>query len=701
MLYLIKYRLIIIYRTDCGIPSTSSITLYTKMKTYQILPIYYSQIILFLIMVSRRILVFSFLLFQISSQTCPSYTCLGSNLIDCLYPTSPTVVTVSPCALGYYCPVEGLTPAKCASPSPNTRFPGEYCYEDWDCISNTCHSNSCIGLPLLQKCQQNTDCRQGLYCSSVSQTCTNQLAPTSACTSNEQCVNNASCDNLVCVALFSLPIGSSTTEVVSANGWAPSCTSGYATTASGVSTCAVAPVSAKSTITACTYPGGTCTAADGTSTQACACSYSGAGYCPLFVGDTTVTNMIASWQLLFPAEIGAACHTSNRWSYACFTKLGSVALGLYLNWYVYSSQFFDNTWVTGYGTSACTQQAVLADYYNVQQQIANPAPKCPQYSCVNSTLPSGQCVNYYQNIVSSQFFTQVELYTCNSSSTCQSSPVANSSCVANASRLLYPGEHCSSSSECLSGRCSKALCLGSAVYEACNTTADCAPGFYCGPGDTCIYAGRTGWPCSAAILCDTGYLCDAGACVGQYSLGIEKTTSVVNTVGYAPACRSGFAELGLGGLYYCSAAPVSGGSGGVMCTPGSMCYDLSKTYAKPCTCGLNGYGYCPSFEGDKYLQNAISNFMNISEVSCNGALGVSPGCFGKDLNSLLRFYYYRTNLTSYESLPYIQNSSTCLRQGFMGQYFSDLATINVLIKELKNSHSWGLGITAAILAVVY
>lgn len=643
-------------------------------------------------------LVWNILLVFASSFECPSYTCGTSPSLNCISESSESgleVFSVSPCEIDLLCPINKTETEQCSAFPQFTRYPGEYCANDWDCISNLCLSNSCRGYPLGKTCAKNSDCREGLYCSSTSHSCVNQIPVGATCTVTDPCVNYALCQDSVCIEMFSLEIGN-TTEIVESNGWAPLCPQGFANTSNGVSVC---DVTAKINIlspTSCTF-GTNCSDSQGKVSVPCQCGLDGNGYCPLFVENLLVQTLITQWKGIFPVNT-QGCHISNPWSYACFISLAETPAELapYTSWSILSSLFFNDTWVLNTSASSCIQQSVIPDFYNLNQQLINPTYQCPAYSCENSIFSNNpdQCVNTFKNIYSSRLATIVKLYQCNSTSTCQANPTLNSTCIEYQNLKLYPGQNCTDGTQCNNGRCENSICQGIARNAACISTANCQPGDFCYES-FCREAGNVGDICNETLLCKIGNLCDSVTCVRQFSLENGQETALVpenSEAGFAPSCISGFASGINAGVGVCAASAHS--TSIPLCLVGQTCKSSLANYTKSCECGLNGLAFCPSFEGDQYLVNAIKNFNQISGVDCNYELGLSPGCYGKDLQRLLGFYYYRTNLTYYENLPLLQGNTECLNQGFMAEYWSDLKMIEIIIEEMAHDHSFSQYLSA-------
>jgi hypothetical protein len=84
-------------------------------------------------------------------------------------------------------------------------------------------------------------------------------------------------------------------------------------------------------------------------------------------------------------------------------------------------------------------------------------------------------------------------------------------------------------------------------------------------------------------------------------------------------------------------------------------------------CGLNdaGEAFCPYFEGDSPLQNAIASYamMNFSDVSCNTNSRFSYFCY-QSLPDMTPYFYYALNLTNYQVGHLVKSASNCVAAAF-------------------------------------
>lgn len=141
-----------------------------------------------------------------SSAECPiqfkcssNNTCYMSQIKEQI-----TTVTAKQCPYGKYCKYTEANLGECSDYERNL-YPGFFCTNNTQCISNKCENLTCIGLPESSECQSNGFCAKGLFCWNGK--CTKQLEVGSACNADYQCVNTAACYNGICTQYLSLPVG--------------------------------------------------------------------------------------------------------------------------------------------------------------------------------------------------------------------------------------------------------------------------------------------------------------------------------------------------------------------------------------------------------------------------------------------------------------------------------------------------------------
>jgi hypothetical protein len=123
---------------------------------------------------------------------------------------------------------------------------------------------------------------------------------------------------------------------------------------------------------------------------------------------------------------------------------------------------------------------------------------------------------------------------------------------------------------------------------------------------------------------------------------------------------------------------------------------MSK-YFKPCTCGFNGRGYCPAFEGDSSLQNAINYFKKVAEnnMQCAPNKGISALCFKDDEDILENYYKYFAKFTEYSQTALVASGTTgCYKDVVMENYWTAFNFVK------KKHSSYGSELALAVIALI-
>ena len=164
--------------------------------------------------------------------SCAKYTCNQENNQFCaksIYQDSMNILVNlnDICAEDLSCQIGGdpnivfynksNTYSKCFSTSLNTRYPGEECEIDSQCIYplnndasqfHKCIDGKCNGMEENKICQDNTWCLTGYYCDQLSGKCKEQKKRGDSCFNSKECRNDLICINSKCSGeLFSLDEG--------------------------------------------------------------------------------------------------------------------------------------------------------------------------------------------------------------------------------------------------------------------------------------------------------------------------------------------------------------------------------------------------------------------------------------------------------------------------------------------------------------
>ena len=185
--------------------------------------------------------------------------------------------------------------------------------------------------------------------------------------------------------------------------------------------------------------------------------------------------------------------------------------------------------------------------------------------------------------------------------------------VANA----YPGDPCTTGTQCLSGTCTGGYCGGIAAGSQCEEDTDCNPGYYCDvtTTNTCTALLALGAECDRDAMCQMNNGCNVGICTTYFSVAETGTVTdcgnaeypnflIGNSAGiqYSVFCTSGVCNTD---GKTCSAALTSGPLP-VACTQGGQTNCPTKsssevTGATTCQNGKNSGGndYCGAEVGDQ------------------------------------------------------------------------------------------------------
>jgi len=235
------------------------------------------------------------------------------------------------------CVVDSQKNATCDVLDQNTRYPGDYCEKDEQCISGSCSDKECVGKVYDQECTNTYDCNPGLYCNMTANTCKYQVEEGGDCDHWYECRNNLTCNLGQCIPYFSLSAESIVDDVQTSTGKSYSCYYGFANVTStspprGV--CMKAPVSAAKLDEPCT-PGSTCVDTTGKYSKNCQCGYNewSQAYCPVFEGDAPWQNSISLLKRLH--KVNLKCNTNSRHGEFCFLKID----GYHQLYYQYSTNY--------------------------------------------------------------------------------------------------------------------------------------------------------------------------------------------------------------------------------------------------------------------------------------------------------------------------------------------------------------------------
>lgn len=619
-----------------------------------------------------------------TSQECTPISCPSSPTDECLY-TLNNEIWVSLCAADYYCNTTSISGTSYCMPMNFTlRYPGDLCSLDLQCMGGVCSSGTCTGPSLGDLCEESSGCLPGFYC--LESKCIGQAKPGATCTNDYQCVNSAFCNLGTCTTYWSLTAGQLTEVPV--NGLSMGCKTGAALSTGTSYICGTADVS-KNLPSKCSQTG-QCTSASGIFSSDCICGNNpnGQAYCPLFPGDPQVQSALTSSAKVL--QNNYICNTFSRFSLNCFAK-NTTVISDFLDFALNFTLIYNQIYPKIQDTQDCVNNVLNAEYFQlVNASKSINSETCPISICTNYTSywEPNQCVlvrnDLYNGVVGTIQFT----HTCPLNMMCNATNEfpANATCIEIPAEKGYPGDFCNTSAQCYSNLCQENFCLGIREREKCVNPYDCMPGFFCNQNTFLCQSLRARYEsCQNTYECNTYLLCNFNICINYYSVQDKETTSIYQN-GYSEACASGFAVPSAFG-FICSSPPISANANTCK-NIGDICYDSTGFFAKTCACGLGSSNalYCPSFEGDLYLQNAIQyqNSLMMWNQMCNTLSRFSESCFLRNSQYLGIYYYYITNLTMYLNYPQLSNSQSCLEQTFL---YSDYQDSENLLKWEKNQNN--------------
>ncbi|OMJ68877.1 hypothetical protein SteCoe_33547 [Stentor coeruleus] len=297
---------------------------------------------------------------------------------------------------------------------------------------------------------------------------------------------------------------------------------------------------------------------------------------------------------------------------------------------------------------------------------------CPKFQCGSSFPNSNQCI-YFDSTNKATYISS-----CSKGTYCPPTNQANSTCQTVNPKPIsrsYPGEKCSSNTNCITGVCSKDVCSGIARNQNCSlnitNNALCEPGNYCDltlsnpvctelksnlafctAGDQCIYGAG----------CYNNTYCLLYGSIQNYQI-IAKS-ECTNAIGYSPYCQSGQCYNFVNGTSICIEAFESPYfDSPFQCYENSACVSNIniKTGAAiqgACNCAKNteGSAFCAQFVGDYYFSRAIELWEKWEKSGnpskCNIDAAYTPGCLmsyykSNDAYEILYYNYLATNYPTY------------------------------------------------------
>ena len=270
-------------------------------------------------------------------------------------------------------------------------------------------------------------------------------------------------------------------------------------------------------------------------------------------------------------------------------------------------------------------------FYLVQSQ------DCVKYTCKTNSqsFTDGTCIAY----ISSVYYVSP----CTTGVCPISLGISNSSCTTSPTTLqqLYPGNKCTSDSNCTSKSCLNGLCAGNLFGQNCVVNTDCDPDLYCSNAGICDnLIPIQSFGCNNDNNCVNNAGCNVtennGVCLSYFSIKPGEYVSDCSYPNINLLCTSGMCGS-VNEQYVCLEAVENVAPKPYICSPGGSC--LSKpdkntgvVLSTDCDCGLSskGYAYCNLFTGDDYALNFLfymKSWLTSSNVrSCNTDMRLDLTC---------------------------------------------------------------------------
>ena len=243
---------------------------------------------------------------SLNIKTCPSYSCTSYYSYwepnqcvltrdDILNGVITTIQYSRDCPTGYYCNTTSfaLSNASCVPLLSALGYPGDYCKFEFQCYSNRCQDNFCLGIREGELCKNPYDCMPSFFCNQTSFICQALKRKAQSCNFTYECSNSLLCNLGSCINYFSL-LNLQYTSIYN-NGLSEACMSGFAISIGPtLYVCTNPPVSSR--INTCKNIGDKCYDSTGKNARDCQCSIGSSSTlnCPSFEGDSYLQNAIVN-----------------------------------------------------------------------------------------------------------------------------------------------------------------------------------------------------------------------------------------------------------------------------------------------------------------------------------------------------------------------------------------------------------------------
>lgn len=266
--------------------------------------------------------------------TCSKYRCknddedfVGNTCI--FFDVENDVHILEACDDDYICtPVTGTNSTCFKEPTVSvpSKYPGEDCDDDEDCVYDLCVDDQCAGIEEGDVCTSTLECDPGLYCDTITLLCTELKDNDVPCLNDFECGMHSYCqlqaDGKVCAAYFTVTNG---VEIEKCDVIAAECETLYCYEDEDTSPkCFEAVKSKNDTPNACVLDID-CLSSYSTRLlySECTCGFNenGDSYCGLFGGDSAYQKLINYYKAWLSGDDIKKCNSARRESNLCMKDM--------------------------------------------------------------------------------------------------------------------------------------------------------------------------------------------------------------------------------------------------------------------------------------------------------------------------------------------------------------------------------------------
>lgn len=143
--------------------------------------------------------------YTISLQSCPIYKC-SNDLADVCATIDNNITLLKPCDSPKICDFRvGIEKSSCID-YVNSRYPGEYCENDKECLKGKCEKKHCVVEN--KECTTDLDCNPHYFC--AANKCNPTVKLNKPCEESKKCDAGLVCGNKTCVRVGTLKVNETT-----------------------------------------------------------------------------------------------------------------------------------------------------------------------------------------------------------------------------------------------------------------------------------------------------------------------------------------------------------------------------------------------------------------------------------------------------------------------------------------------------------